>query len=410
MSDHFWKWWCRKSAGCCGAKCVSKSKCGKHTMLGPLLEVDMSKKCTLLWHEAHFQVKSAKNWGVRSTFGRSDVVLRGRRKGFRTLPKVRKTWGFCSSFNYNHHYSKLHSTPLHYTTTTTTITTTTTLHYTTLITLHYTTLHYTELHYTTVNYTTLTTTTAATTTTTLHYTTLRYLHYTTSHSTSLHHTTLHYTQPHYTTTTATTTTATTTTTLHYSNYFILHYTTLHYTTRHHTALHHTTPHYTTQHYTNDNYSYKYNYARLHYTRLHYTTLHNITLHSLHHHKCNCNYPTLITLHHNYNSTTLRLQLQLRYTTLHIQQLWVKWPTSDHCNHCNHSKKTQLQPPFRLSVNSLCHPWFATTNLSYRFPVSETSATALCGTTGTNGFRGTLFKHTHMTHSWRIWLESGTLKW
>ena len=31
--------------------------------------------------------------------------------------------------------------------------------------------------------------------------------------------------------------------------------------------------------------------------------------------------------------------------------------------------------------SLCHPWFSTTNLSYRFPIFETSATALCGTTG-----------------------------
>ena len=34
-----------------------------------------------------------------------------------------------------------------------------------------------------------------------------------------------------------------------------------------------------------------------------------------------------------------------------------------------------------SVASLCHPWFTTTNLSYRFPIFETSATALCGTTG-----------------------------
>ena len=31
--------------------------------------------------------------------------------------------------------------------------------------------------------------------------------------------------------------------------------------------------------------------------------------------------------------------------------------------------------------SLCHPWFTTTSLSYRFPIFETSATALCGTTG-----------------------------
>jgi hypothetical protein len=30
-------------------------------------------------------------------------------------------------------------------------------------------------------------------------------------------------------------------------------------------------------------------------------------------------------------------------------------------------KTQLQPPVGPSVDSLCHPWFTTTNLSYRFP-------------------------------------------
>ena len=45
------------------------------------------------------------------------------------------------------------------------------------------------------------------------------------------------------------------------------------------------------------------------------------------------------------------------------------------------QQTQLQPPFGQSVASLCHPWFATTNFSYRFPIFETSATALCGTTG-----------------------------
>ena len=56
VSDHFWKFRCRKSARRCGAKHISKSKCTKHTMLGPLLEVQMSKKCTPLWREAHFQV------------------------------------------------------------------------------------------------------------------------------------------------------------------------------------------------------------------------------------------------------------------------------------------------------------------------------------------------------------------
>ena len=44
-SDHFWKLRCRKSARRCGAKHISKSKCTKHHMLGPLLEVQMSKKC-----------------------------------------------------------------------------------------------------------------------------------------------------------------------------------------------------------------------------------------------------------------------------------------------------------------------------------------------------------------------------
>ena len=37
---------------------------------------------------------------------------------------------------------------------------------------------------------------------------------------------------------------------------------------------------------------------------------------------------------------------------------------NHCNHCNHSKKTQLQPPFGPSVDSLCHPCITTTHLSY----------------------------------------------
>ena len=72
-SDHFWKLRYRKSARRCGAKHISKSKCTKHTSVGPLLEVEMLKKCTPLWREAHFQVKSVKNWRSRTTFGGSDV-------------------------------------------------------------------------------------------------------------------------------------------------------------------------------------------------------------------------------------------------------------------------------------------------------------------------------------------------
>ena len=37
--------------------------------------------------------------------------------------------------------------------------------------------------------------------------------------------------------------------------------------------------------------------------------------------------------------------------------------------------------------SLCHPGFTTTKLSYRFPIFETSATALCGTTGMDTANG-----------------------
>ena len=68
-SDHFWKLRCRKSARRCGAKHISKSKCTKHTSFGPLLEVQMSKRCTPLWREAHFEVKMWKTLGVRTTFG-----------------------------------------------------------------------------------------------------------------------------------------------------------------------------------------------------------------------------------------------------------------------------------------------------------------------------------------------------
>ena len=73
MSDHFWKLRCRKSARRCGAKHISKSKCTKHTSFGPLLEVQMSKKCTPLWREAHFQVKMYKTHQLRTTFGSCDV-------------------------------------------------------------------------------------------------------------------------------------------------------------------------------------------------------------------------------------------------------------------------------------------------------------------------------------------------
>ena len=194
--DHFWQLRCRKSARRCGAKHISKSKCTKHEGFGPLLEVQMSKECTPLWREAHFEVKMFKTLGFRTTFGGSDVAS----LHYTTL-----------------HYTTLHSTTLHYIT----------LHYTPV---HYITLHYTPVHSTTLNYTLHHTTLHYTT---FHYTTLHYTtsHYTTLHSTTLHHTILHYLPLHFTT-------------LHYTTPITLqlqlqlhNYTPLHSTTRHYNPLH-----------------------------------------------------------------------------------------------------------------------------------------------------------------------------
>ena len=88
-SDHFWKLRRRKSARCCGAKHISKSKCAKHTSSGPLLEVEMSKKCSVCRCGAKHisNSKCSKTQHARTTFEGSDVVLRGRRKKFVRLAK-----------------------------------------------------------------------------------------------------------------------------------------------------------------------------------------------------------------------------------------------------------------------------------------------------------------------------------
>ena len=209
-SDHFWKFRCRKSAGRCGAKHISKSKCTKHLSSGPLLEVEMSKKCTPLWREAHFQVKMYKTphvprpllevrmltkctplWReahfqvkmyktphVRATFGGLDVekvhaiVARStfRSQNVQNTTCSRHFWRFgcwtsarrCGAKHISkskctkHHMfapllevqMSLRFTTLHYTTLHSTTLRSTTLHY---ITQHYnynytTTLHNTPLH------------------------------------------------------------------------------------------------------------------------------------------------------------------------------------------------------------------------------------------------------------------------
>ena len=62
-----------KIAHRCGAKHISKSKCTKHVSSEALLEVEMSKKCTPLWRETHFEVKMYKTPHVRSTFRSCNV-------------------------------------------------------------------------------------------------------------------------------------------------------------------------------------------------------------------------------------------------------------------------------------------------------------------------------------------------
>ena len=144
-----------KIARRCGAKPISKSKCTKHTRVGPLLEVEMSKKCTPLWREAHFEVKSVKNWRVRSTFGSWDVEKVHAVVARSTFQSQKlKKWAVWSTFGRWMSFcvagtrdsapcqkwakrerfvavsptttTTLHYTPLHHTTTTTTATTATT--------------------------------------------------------------------------------------------------------------------------------------------------------------------------------------------------------------------------------------------------------------------------------------------
>ena len=76
-SDHFWKLRCRKSARRCGAKHIGKLRYRKSV-----------RRCGA----KHISKSKMQKNGVRNTFGRSDVVLRGRRRGLCTLSKVSKTW------------------------------------------------------------------------------------------------------------------------------------------------------------------------------------------------------------------------------------------------------------------------------------------------------------------------------
>ena len=321
-SDHFWKLRCRKSARRCGAKHISKSKCTKHTSFGPLLEVEMSKKCTPLWHEAHLEVNMYKTHHARTTFGSWDVEQVHAVVARSTFPSQNVQNTTCSRHFWKlrcrksarrcgaKHISKWKCTKHHM--------------FAPLLEvqmLHYVTLHHTPLYYTTLHYTTLHNTRTTTTQldyTPLHSTTLKFttLHYTTLRSTTLHYIKLHYTPLHYTTLRSTTLQ------LQLHNYTPLHSTTLNYTTLHYITLHYTLLHYTTLHYTTLTLHY-------HYTWLHYTTLHSTTLQlQLRLHNCH-NYTPLheITLHYTTLHYTTLHSTTLHYITLHYTTLqYTEW----HC--------------------------------------------------------------------------------
>ena len=181
LSEHFWKLRCWKSARRCGAKHISKSKCTKYlsvgpflevamskkctplwreahfqikmkkkhtTKFGPLLEVKMSKKCRPLWHEAHFEIKINKTHHIRTTFGiQSSFRVAGARDSApcQQQAKRKNFEAFSITFTTTPHYTPIHCTK----TTTTPSLHSTTLHSTTPTTLHCTTLNCTQLHYAT---------------------------------------------------------------------------------------------------------------------------------------------------------------------------------------------------------------------------------------------------------------------
>ena len=137
-SEHFWKitWW--KSAGYCGAKHISKSKCTKHTILRPLLEVEILKKVQAVVAQSTFPSQKCRTLKGTEHFWTFRCRFAWQVQGIAHLAKSEQNVEILSSFNYNHHYTilpytilpstALHSITLHRTTTKSTATAT--LHYT----------------------------------------------------------------------------------------------------------------------------------------------------------------------------------------------------------------------------------------------------------------------------------------
>ena len=95
--DHFCTLRCRKSARRCGAKHISKWKCTKHHMFGPLLEAQMStfEKVHAVVARSTFPSQNVKNTRVSDHFWRFSCR-------------------FASLHSKNLHYTTWHDTTLHF--------------------------------------------------------------------------------------------------------------------------------------------------------------------------------------------------------------------------------------------------------------------------------------------------------
>ena len=89
-ADHFWQLRCRKSARRCGAKHISNWKCTKQTILGPLLEVEMSKKCTQL-SRSTFPSQNVQNTPGSDHFWKLRCRKSARRGGAKHISKSKCT-------------------------------------------------------------------------------------------------------------------------------------------------------------------------------------------------------------------------------------------------------------------------------------------------------------------------------
>ena len=255
----------------------------------------MSKKCTPLWREAHFQVKMLKTLGVRTTFGSSEVEFRksARRCGTKHISKSKcaKHQGFEPlSKAQRSSFEKVHAAVARSTFRSRNVQTTPCSdHFWRLrcrVSKKCTPLwREADLEVNMLKTLGFRTTFGGSD--------VASLNSTKRHDTTLCCTTLHYITLHFTTLQVTTTTTQLqSTTLNYTALHSLHYTSLHYTTLHSTTLQiqlHL-PNYT--HYT------PLHNIKLHYTTLHYTTLHNTTTKTTQLHSTTLHYLTLhyITLH------------------------------------------------------------------------------------------------------------------